>query len=259
MSRPATSVTALRSTLDAAVGEHRHQGRCQLRVPPARTVVVVAEDAEGRQPAARRVRVDAPRVRRHAAIVLGEVAGEDDDVGRQRADAVEDAGDVVVVDARPDVQVAELHEACGRRAPAAGCAIGSGALDELDPVRLDAPGVEAGAARRAPPWLPRPRRRKRRRPCGSPFLRPHLARRHAELAQQRRHVLDHRRRSAQVAHRLLGRQRALQGLDRDPAARCRPRSPWAWPVTVRCSWIRSRRASRSSSSRKASSSGTRAL
>ena len=76
-------------------------------------------------------------------MVLGEVAGEHDDVRGQRADAIEDADDVVVVDARTDVQIAELHQrAAGQRRRQVGDR--QRALDELHPVRLDAPRVEAG-------------------------------------------------------------------------------------------------------------------
>jgi len=81
-------------------------------------------------------------VRGHPAVVLGEVAGERDDVRCQRTDAIEHAEDVVVVDPRPDVQIGELHErAAGQRLREMGDR--QHALDELDPVRLDAPRVEA--------------------------------------------------------------------------------------------------------------------
>ena len=217
MSRPPTSTTSLRSTRIPQSAEHAAPG------PRPAPDTASPDRSRGcrrcRRCASRptrRARVDASRVRRHPAVVLGEVAGERDDVGRQRADAIEDAEDVVVVDPRADVQIAELHErAAGQRRRQIGDR--QRALDELDPVRLDAPRVEAGRRRRAPRSIRGPSRGSAGG-RGSPFLRPHVARRDAQLAQQRRHVLDHRRRSAQVAHRFFGRQRALQGLDGDPAA-----------------------------------------
>jgi len=125
---------------DAGITKDPDQARGNLRVAPARAIVMVSQDTERTKPSMRSAFIDSLHVLVESPLVAGEVAGVDDDVRSQIPDSGERLEDIAVIDLRADVKIAQLH----KRAPVE---VDGQAFDredlpnDLEPVRLDLPHV----------------------------------------------------------------------------------------------------------------------
>ena len=81
-----------------------------LRVQPPRTVVVVAQRHDGAPAATWEFGKQSIEVVVDAGFVTGEVAGVDDEIGRQIANSTKRFDEVVVVDLRADVYIGYLDQ-----------------------------------------------------------------------------------------------------------------------------------------------------
>ncbi|MGC3966166.1 MAG: hypothetical protein QM775_01975 [Pirellulales bacterium] len=117
-------------------------------IDPGSSVVVIARDAERPEPGGLQTfDYAADVVDLLLAVARHPIAGHHDDVGLQIVDAGQHAAQVVVVDKRANVQIAELHECFAverRRQPDDR----NLAPHHLDPMRLDPPSVEQRRRRR---------------------------------------------------------------------------------------------------------------
>jgi hypothetical protein len=119
-------------------------GRGKTGIRPIFPVVVIAEDGDRTETATREVRQHAASLVEGVPAAIGDqVTRVDDDIRLKCVDAPEGFDDVVVVDLRPDVEIAQLDKTPSREQR---WQIGDGeiAINEFQPVGLDAPGVESG-------------------------------------------------------------------------------------------------------------------
>jgi len=128
----------------------RHPGHsvCCIELCPTHAVVVVAQNAERATCAQRQRREDALSMFEDTLRFGREVAGVDDELGRERTHTCEALQQIRVGHLRADVQIAQLRHP---RALQAGRQVGNRQrpLNDLQPVRLDAPSVETGRQRQA--------------------------------------------------------------------------------------------------------------
>ena len=134
------------------VSENRDTDRSKLireprgnfRMRPVGSVVVVAEDPDGRQASTRRVGVHPRRVRVDIGPVAYEVAGVDNDVWCDRVNTTEGVEDVRVRDAWADVDVTQLGERAA--AQSFGETVNrQRTSNDVEPVRFTLPRVEPDA------------------------------------------------------------------------------------------------------------------
>ena len=108
-------------------------------------VVVIAEDADGRQPCWGQAFQYATNVVQFFVALTGhEIAGHDENIGADLAYGLEGVAEIRIGHFGADVQVADLHQrladqCVGQKAD------GQVAADNFDPVRFDEPGVAADA------------------------------------------------------------------------------------------------------------------
>ena len=112
-------------------------------VRPIRAVIVVTQDGQGREPALRKVAIDACGVFVDVVVVADEVAGHHDEIGSKLRRPLKRPSQVVVVHPGTDMNVAEVHERPAME-PRRQTRNGEWTSDELDPVGFHPPGIQSG-------------------------------------------------------------------------------------------------------------------
>jgi len=135
-----------------------HDPRGNFRMGPVRTVVVVPQNCQRSHAPLGKVAIEHRKLFENPVVVTDEVAGKDDDVRLQIHDLAKRCQHVVVAHASSDVHVADLNQGAahegGRQVPDRELT-----ADKLQPVRLDAPRVQAnacGGANRDAPGAKKP-------------------------------------------------------------------------------------------------------
>ena len=131
---------------DAAVPEDVHRAVGHVGPVPSGAVVVVAKGRDGCEASVWHVAIDRGQVVVDIAVPRHQVAGNDDEVGFERAYPAKHVAHVVVADQGTDVQVAEVNEMTADQ-PIGQPADRQPPPHDLQPSRFDAPRVIANTRR----------------------------------------------------------------------------------------------------------------